>query len=229
MPNRIHPHWPSDVKPLRAIGSVVRMWAETPPIEWTDSLAEMLLYSQARVCKPGEYIYYDKALVSWHELGRNSLVDKAIGDWVLMLDTDHVFAPDLLERLLRLRAKYQTRVLSGLYQFKNPPHKPVANHWEGPKEAPKVVQLATWDPEAEVLPIGPCGGGCLLVDRNVFREIEARLGQQPFSIIPGLSEDYSFFRRCFDLDIPTFLAPKVQCHHLAPRRVLKIEDYQGKP
>lgn len=212
----------------RCVGTVARMWSDNPPSQFVDSLAQLLLYTQRSVCAPGEFINYTWALSSYHENSRNVFADDVVGDWIFMTDTDHIFAPDLLVRLLRLQEKYNTRVLSGIYTFKYPPHYPVANVWGADlsDQTKKPFEpLHTWDQTKEVIEIGPTGGGCLLVKKDVFQEIRDKLQQNPFGIIPGLSEDYSFFWRCKELKIPTYLAPHVQSHHLMPRMALDVHDY----
>lgn len=207
---------------MQIVGTISRMWSDSAYSSFMDSLVELVQVSEKSLCGPGEMILYNKANISWHSGGRNQLVEEAEGDWLFMLDTDHVFAPDLLIRLLEIRKKYGTEVLSGIYQYKHPPHGPVAGFWQGEKS---LAPLADWDRSAEILEVGAVGGGCLLVDRKVYRRIIAELRENPFDIIEGLSEDYSFCKRCQKLGIPVYLAPKVQCHHTI-RTVLDIEDYR---
>lgn len=203
------------------------MWADSIPSQFTDALVNMLQYSQQTLCSQDEYIYYDYARISYHESGRNTLAADFVGDWLLQLDTDHAFAPDLLERLLLAKSSVSARVISGIYGYKVSPHSPVAHQWNKPDDPNDYTftALTHWDRTKNIIEIGPCGGGCLLVDRSVFDEIEQKLGQQPFSIIPGLSEDYSFFLRCKLCGIKTYLATRVQAHHLAPRHFLSVDDY----
>ena len=206
----------------RAIGTCGIMWSDMVSSQFMHSLNQMLLYSQQTLCGPDEYIHYIWAKASYHELGRSELVDNCEGDWLLSLDTDHQFQPDLLERLLHLKKREKSRVMSGIYCYKMPPYGPVANLW-GDKG--QVIPLGAWDPKLEVLQVGPVGAGCLLVDKDVFTQIKCELRQAPFHIIQGLSEDYSFCKRCRDLKIPIHLAMKVECHHLAPRHVIHVSDY----
>lgn len=206
----------------KAIGTIGIMWNDSDPRQFTASLAPLLLYSQHALCEKHEYIHFVYAKASYHEIGRNQLVDESEGDWLFSLDCDHQFAPDLLTRLLHFKTKAKARVISGIYTYKFPPYAPVANVW-GDKG--QVIPLGAWHPDTELLQVGPVGGGCLLVERSVFSEIKHTLWQAPFNIIQGLSEDYSFCKRCKDLNIPIWLAMNVECHHLAPRNVLHIKDY----
>lgn len=202
------------------LGTVGRMFNTTLPVQFSDALTSMMVYSQHALCKENEFIHFTHATVSYHELGRGELVDKALGEWLLQLDTDHAFSVDLLERLLYLRAKYNTQVLSGIYAFKNPPHGPVAcTIVEG-----KAVPLASWDYSKEIIPVDYVGGGCLLVNRDVFKQIEDHFKVPPFTQIQGLSEDYSFCARCKELGIQVHLATNVQSHHFLPgHQLLSIE------
>ena len=205
----------------KIIGTVGRMWADTTYSSFTDSLVDLMQFSQMALCKQGEMVQYDHATVSWHQMGRNQLVTQMQGDWLLQLDTDHVFGPDLLARLLYLSKKHDLPVLSGIYQYKNPPHGPVAGMWTGDK---RITSLVSWPKEEEVLEVGVVGAGALLVQKKVFDRITKELKQEPFEIIPGLSEDYSFCYRCKQLGIPVGLAVNVQCHHQI-RTTLDMADY----
>lgn len=189
---------------------------------FADSLVEMLQTTEKVLCGPEEMILYNKATISWHSGARNQIVEDAEGEWVFMVDTDHVFAPDLLLRLLELRKAHNAPVISGIYQYKHPPHGPVAGFWTGEKS---LTPLLDWNRDLDVLEVGAVGAGCLLVDRKVFARIKRELGELPFDNIGGLSEDYSFCYRCKKLGIPVLLAPKVQCHHTI-RTVLDLEDYR---
>lgn len=206
----------------RAIGTVGAMWNDNDPRQFTSSLAQMLIYSQSQLCRKHEYIHFIWPKASYHELARTELVDNAVGDWLLQLDCDHMFAPDLLERLLLYKKKHKARVISGVYCYKSPPYGPVANLWS---DDGKVLPLGAWDPKLDVLQIGPVGGGVLLSDTSVFDQIKSELKQQPFHIIQGFSEDYSFCKRCKDLKIPVYLALRVESHHLGPRFAIHIDDY----
>jgi len=202
----------------RPEGTIAPMWADNNYKSFTDCLSRLLLFSQQQLGA----LHYTTATVSYHELGRKQLVDSFLGDWVLMLDTDHAFSPDLLVRMLALKKKYNYRVLSAIYQYKHPPHGPVANLWtpEG-----KLSPLINWPRDGEVLDIGACGAGCLLIDRSVLDEIKRKLKEDPFAIRLGLSEDFSFCQRCKELEIPIGLATQIECHHII-RTNLSIQDYQ---
>ena len=208
----------------KVLGSVARMWADNVYTGFLDSLTNMLVYTERNVGP----IHYTKATMSWHEMARNQLVEQMLGDWILMLDTDHIFAPDLLERMLRIRKKYKAQVVSGIYCYKFPPHAPVVNMWTGKdEENMRLTPLVEWDRTAEAIEVGATGAGCLLIDRKLLKKIEHTYGG-PFSTLPGLSEDYSFCYRCHKLGVPIVLAPQIECHHII-NTVLSINDYVPDP
>jgi len=209
---------------VKVIGSVGRMWADNLYSVAADSITEMLQLSQMQLCGQGEMILYNKATVSYHEMARNQLVEDMEGAWLLQVDTDHVFGPDLLIRLLALQTKYNLPVISAIYQYKHAPHGPVAGLWTGDKT---LTPLMDWDRGKDVLEVGVVGGGALLVKRGVFNRIKRELGENPFSITEGLSEDYSFCRRCRKLGIPVNLALNVEAHHIT-KNILHVGDYTPK-
>jgi hypothetical protein len=204
------------------------MWQDVMYSSFADSLVETALYTTYYLQNVEDlsggksYIHYDKATVSFHEMARNSLAERMQGDWIFMMDCDHQTAPDILVRLLRLRKKYGCRVISGIYLYKHPPHSPVANFFN---EEGRVVPLVDWDRSAEIMEIGCTGAGCLLIDKSVIREISEKYGCGPFTQFPGLSEDYSFFKRCKELGITCHLAPQVEAHHVI-RTPLYVDGYR---
>ncbi len=201
------------------------MFSTSPGEYFLDSWEKLILFNNEFLENEG-YIHYNKATVSYHELGRTEIVNDMRGDWILMLDTDHMFAPDLLDRMLFLMNKHNLSVLSGAYQYKKPPHGLVANLWlSESKEDKGLTPIVDWDRSKEIIQVGAVGGGVLLVKRSVLQKIN-EAGFHPFSKVDGLSEDYSFCYRCKQLDIPIHLAPKIQSHHVI-NVPLFLEDYQS--
>lgn len=202
-----------------AVGTIGMMWGDYRR-SFGNSYKQMMAYNNRYLVEPGEYILECDASVSWHSAGRNELVQKSLGDWLFMMDTDHKFAPDHLDRLFHYKNKAKARVISGIYQYKFQPHAPVMNIYMNGQLHP----IMDWPDHAEFFEVGTCGGGNLLIDRSVFDDIKKKFKCEPFDIIQGLSEDYSFCHRCKELDIPIFVTPKVQFHHVI-ETVLSIDDY----
>lgn len=177
------------------------------------SWGQMIAFN-AEWVEPGRYIHYERSSYSDHAPARNALVTRFLGDWLVQMDTDHVFEPDILARLVMTADKYGLDVLSGLYQMKQPPHVPVLYQWVGPESSPGLQPMATWDRSLKVIEIGSAGGGCLFVRRQVFDQIADELKEKPFDRIHPYSEDHSFFVRLKRLGITPYAALNIQCHHL---------------
>lgn len=213
----------------KAIGTVAYMGGVMSlPELFVWSWTQMLQYNAIYAMQPNADIFYTRATVSYHSMARNSLADSMRGDWLLMLDTDIAFDPDLLARMLFLFESEKLDVLSGLYLHKGHPHPPVLYTWS--KDGEQLEHLGDWDkPEGRYLiPIASAGAGCLLVRRSVFERIREELKESPFDIIHPYGEDHSFFRRLKKLGIQAYCDPSVEVNHLA-MRPLGLKDYQPEP
>ena len=111
---------------MKIIGTYGRMWSDVLYAQSSDSITQMLQFSQMTECKSDEMILFNSARVSYHEMGRNQLVEEMEGDWLFQFDTDHVASPDLLSRLLSIQRSQNAPVVSAIYQYKHYPHSPVA-------------------------------------------------------------------------------------------------------
>lgn len=194
----------------RPIGTVAYMGGVMAvPEAFTWSWGQMVAWNGEVLASPGTFIHYDRASVSYHAMARNSLADRMRGDWLLMLDCDHAFEPDLCARMVHRLELHGIDVLTGIYQFKNPPHSPVLYVDEG--DGPRA--LGKWESDG-LFQVHSAGAGCLMVRKGVFERIRAELGEAPFNIRPPFSEDHSFFQRLKDLNIPAYCDPRIEAHHL---------------
>src|SRR5438132_11192700 len=190
--------------------------------EFAWSLLQMAEYNHDYLLQPGEHVHYEKATVSFHPLARNDLVAKMLGDWLLQLDTDHLFEPDLLVRLLVHMEHFQCDVLTGVYCHRGAPHPPVLYNWY---DGNKIRHIIDWDRSVKGFEIGSAGGGVLLVKRKVFERIRDELGDEPFSIVEHMGEDHSFFWRLKLLGMKPYCASRIQSYHLATTPIM-LSDVQ---
>ena len=191
------------------------------PTYFVQSFTKMIQYNAEYLCGPNERIEYLFAQTSFHANARNGLVKEMRGDWLLQLDTDHLFEPDLLARLLLRIDKYNLDVVTGVYCYKEPPYSPVLYHH---REDGLIAPLGDWDKDADIFEVDGAGAGCLLVKRQVFEKIIAETGEWPFDCLPGLTEDHSFFKRLKACGIKAYCVPSVEAHHVMPR-ALSLADY----
>lgn len=175
------------------------------------SFAQLIQFNCEFVETQTEYIHYDRARFSDHAPARNSLVRDFLGDWLLQLDTDHQFEPNLLKRILLVHYETGAQVISGLYRFKNEPFSPVSYiNDENGKSSP-IVEIPD---EVDIIEINASGAGCLFVTREVYDKVRQHFNCEPFDRIGGHSEDHSFFKRCCEIGIKCYLATKIEAYHL---------------
>lgn len=187
------------------------------PEEFCFSFAQMVQYSNEALCNPGEYVHLDRSIASFHSSARNNLVQRCLGEWILMLDTDHYNDPDLLARMVGLMKAENIEVLSGLYRYRVPPYLPTVYKWVPSLNSYTVLAEMDWS--APLVEIDCAGAGCLLVKRSVFARITHELKEEPFSIEGRFSEDFSFFNRLRRLGIKSYVSPQIESSHLKVHRV----------
>lgn len=182
--------------------------------------AQLAQFNADYLCRPNERIFYTRAKVSDHAFARSMLAATMQGDWLLMLDADHQFEPDLAARLVDEFQKNDLDVLSGFYTYRQPPHAPVWFIRDGRGD---LRPLGAWDaPDGAgryLTPIDSAGGGCLLIRRRVFERMQAELKEQPFAHRGSFSEDHSFFDRCRALQIQAYGCPMIESPHLTVHAV----------
>ena len=127
---------------------------------------------------------------------RNNLARRAIqaeSDYVLWLDSDMVFNPDMLQRLFESKEKTGAAIVSGLYFRRVPPFSPVVfNKLEINGKRCEWTEFDEIPPEP--FEVGGCGFGCVLMDTDVLIDVFAREGDL-FGPINGVGEDLSFCYR----------------------------------
>lgn len=207
----------------RCIGTVARMGG-VPSIlsEFVDSFADLIQWNSQYVCGQGETIYYPRPpRLNIHDVARNMMAESMRGEWILMLDSDHQFEPDILYRLINLADQTDADVVCGFYQFKGKPYIPVVYiEHEG-----RLAPLCDWDRSGPLaIEVAAAGAGCLWVKKSVFERIDRELKERPFDRIGGNGEDISFFQRLKKLGIKATCNPNIECHHLEIRPVT-LDDY----
>lgn len=204
------------------------------PEPFVHSWQQMIEYNDEYLITSDERIIYDRATASYHSFARNMLAEHMKGDWLLMLDTDITFEPDVLSRMLLRMTDYKSQfnwdldVLVAPYVYKAEPHPPVLYGWDPDKKTKFILDV--WQSDTNLIPIWGAGAGCLLVRRRVFDKIRAKLHRSPFDIYVDkegspLSEDHSFFQRCWDLKIKCFAAPDITVKHLIYKELDIYKDY----
>lgn len=196
---------------VNTIGTVgIMSGIHSLPTPFIKSLIDMINYNHEYLLGENEQIFYSFASISYHSMARNNLAREIRGNWILMLDTDQTFSPDVLVRLLWLADKYKVDVLSGLYHIKIEPYNPVIYKLN---DEDRFEHIIGWDKDKEIIQIDSAGGGCLLIRNQVLKTMFGN-GMLPFAEIEGNSEDHSFFRKLKMLGIQAYCATDVRVNHL---------------
>src|SRR5271157_4435493 len=172
------------------------------------SLRLMEQYSHEALCQSGQTIWLTDTDYSLHDRARNDLVSKMRGDWLLMLDIDMAFDPDLCARLVQVMYAHDLDVVTGMYSYKQPPHFPVVYSELSP------TPITHWDRECAIFPVKSAGGGNLLIRRRLLDRIRTELNCLPFERTRSDGEDFSFFKRCDALKVTPYCAWRVQPAHI---------------
>lgn len=195
------------------------------PEPFTKAWGDMIQYNYEYLLKPTERIQYVRSTVSYHSFARDGLIDQMQGDWILMLDTDILFDPDIVAQMLHYFELYNIDVLCGMYPYKGTVHAPVIYGYN--KKTKNRYILGDWDDSFDIIECDGAGAGCLLIRRSVVDKIKAK-NQSLFAIIEPFSEDNSFFIRCRRNRIKTYYTPKMRLRHLIYDELSIEKDYPKK-
>lgn len=171
---------------------------------------------------------------------RNSLVRRFLeygkADWMLMLDTDMTFQPDLVEKLLEFADPEKAPIVGGLcFGFDDKGEiQPTLFGLVGDEANPQVIRYHEWPPES-MFQVAATGAACLLIHKSVFERIRdvklpSRNGKTGFNdAFPWfqetehdggpVSEDITFCWRAYQADIPVFVNTGVQLGHIKDREL----------
>jgi len=207
----------------KTIGTIARMSGGLmEPAPFLKSWQEMIQYNYEYLVTPLTKIDYIEATVSYHSLARDGLIDNMRGDWILMLDTDIAFDPDIAARMVHKMDLHKIDVLCGIYPLKGKPYPPVLYGYN-PKTKHRFI-LGDWQDDVDVIQCDGAGAGCLMIRKNVVDKIKAT-GESLFSIREPWSEDNSFFLRCREQKIKVYFSPTVQVRHLVYNELSLDKDY----
>ena len=146
---------------------------------------------------------------------RNDLATLAIQkdmDYVFWLDSDMVFDPDVLERMMKTLQDNDLDILTGLYFRRVFPFSPVLfdkMEIEG--------DIADWTEFQEIpeglFEVGACGFGCVLMKTDVFFDVQSRFGNM-FAPIANNGEDIAFCWRARQCGFKIWCDPSVIFGHV---------------
>lgn len=145
---------------------------------------------------------------------RNELAKKAIElecDWILWLDSDMVFDPDTLEKLMNDRENGD--IVSGLYFRRVQPFSPVVFSQLQITDKGGCVWKNQDTVPGEIFPVEGCGFGCVLMPTSAVADVMAKFGNA-FAPINGVGEDLSFCWRARQCGYTIVCDPNIKLGHV---------------
>lgn len=133
-------------------------------------------------------------------------------DYVLWIDSDMAFKPDLLTRLA---ADIEGRdMVAPLFFMRTPPYEPVMYKTlrRGLTPAENEHEKLIDYPENEMFRVEGVGFGCVLMRTTVLRQVVDRY-HELFAPIPGYGEDLSFCIRARGCGFDIWIDPTVEVGH----------------
>lgn len=232
---------------LRPDGVVVATLAATDvPIHFLSSWGDMLQYDATRgrhLCDGGGTI----KITSGPRIAeaRSQLVDTFFADprvadasWLLMIDSDMTFEPNLVERMMEIADPENIPILGGLCFAggrDSAPYPTIYKETEGTHDGKAFVGVEPIRdyPKDTLIKVGATGAACLLVHRQVYiamsHEWPRGWGTKPDGsknpypwFIEGLTtpdgepigEDVAFCRRVRQLEIPIHVDTSIRLGHV---------------
>lgn len=150
---------------------------------------------------------------------RNRLASMAVemeADYILWLDSDMIFSPDTLERMVNiLEVNKEVDVLSGLYFRRGHPFTPVLFS----KLEVNEDNILEWDDVHELpdglFEVAGCGFGCVLMRTELLLDLASKEGGGVwFTPIANAGEDCAFCIRARREGYRIFCDPSIELGHL---------------
>lgn len=204
----------------------MRILVAIPCMEMVHSLFAKSLLGMRRVDGELQFGFSSCSLVYD---SRNGLTKKAISegfDYVLWLDSDMDFPPDILEKLIE-DAKEGRNYISALYVKRKLPVMPIVYKELGyyqSDEGVTPVAIPYLDyPEDSIFEIEGSGFGGCLTSVELLKKVAEKHGA-PFSPILGFGEDLSFCFRVKDVGEKMYCDSRVKLGHIG-YKIFTEEDY----
>lgn len=192
---------------------------ETLPVGYVRSLVDMITQD-----KTNEFVLQLEYGALYD--ARDRICQRVIKDdfdYVLFIDSDETFEPDLARRLIA----HGLDVVTGVYVDKHKNHKPLLFSELGPEEedhAPYAKRKGL-DMTRSLIEVAGCGAGALLISNHTLRMMKIHQHDW-FKPFKGLGEDVSF---CYRVSL---LGMKIMCDttvHLGHLKTIEytVDDWTG--
>lgn len=185
---------------------------ETLPVGYVQSLMNMITFD-----KDNDYtlqLEYGALYDARDRICQHVIKDDF--DYVLFIDSDMTFKPDLARRLLR----HGLDIVTGLYVDKHVNHKPLLFSVLSPEDEDKApyAERSGLDFTKELIEVAGCGAGALMISNHALRMMKIHQHDW-FKPFKGLGEDVSFCYRASQIGFP------IKCDTTARLGHLKTIEY----
>ena len=160
------------------------------------------------------------------QIAKKALLDEA--DLVMWFDSDMVFSPDTLKRMLK-HIDDGHDFVTGIYYRRTPPFSPVCFKTMDLNEKGTAF---TWDEFDEIpeglFEVGACGFGCVLMKTEIFVSVFAKFGLM-FTPIANCGEDIAFCWRARQCGYKIVADPSIGLGHVGHTIISKefFNNYQS--
>lgn len=172
----------------------------------------------------------DDTMIGW-EVGslvynaRNNLARQALktdADWILWLDSDMVFNPDTLQKMLKICTENKIDFLTAVCYRRKPPYTPCLfdrlDLLPDDKGASYTALLSV--PEGR-FQVGGCGFAGVLMSSDVLLSVQSRFNGRMFDPLTGMGEDVSFCWRARQCGYEIWCDSSIQFGHVGKTIVTK--------
>ena len=176
------------------------------PAPFCQSLAQLEKVGDCSLAmKSGSLVYVARDDIATRTITRDF-------DFVFWLDSDMVFKPDTLVRMMDTLQKNDFDILSGLYFRRVPPYSPVLFEKLEMQGANCIHEEFDKIPD-EIFEVAGCGFGCVLMKTDVFLDVQSKHGAM-FAPIGSHGEDVSFCMRARECGFKIYCDPSIICGHV---------------
>ena len=160
------------------------------------------------------------------QIAKKALLDEA--DLVMWFDSDMVFNPDTLTRMLKLIDEGHDFV-TGIYYRRTPPFSAVGFKT---MELNEEGTAFTWEDLTEIpdepFEVGACGFGCVLMKTEIFVSVFAKFGLM-FTPIANCGEDIAFCWRARQCGYKIIADPSIKLGHVGHTVITEdfFKNYQS--
>ena len=160
------------------------------------------------------------------QIAKKALLDEA--DLVMWFDSDMVFNPDTLQKMLKLIDEGHDFV-TGIYYRRTPPFSAVGFKT---MELNEEGTAFTWEDLTEIpdepFEVGACGFGCVLMKTEIFVSVFAKFGLM-FTPIANCGEDIAFCWRARQCGYKIIADPSIKLGHVGHTVITEdfFKNYQS--